>query len=116
MKPDYTKANGLVERHYYLLIPENGYPGVYAWLAVILAALWRNARAFLFFGHSFVRCLSLGIFVGCALNYAQSTLERVLVQPRNLMLWLILLGITARIEVLRREAKRQRRASGERLA
>jgi hypothetical protein len=44
------------------------------------------------------------------LNYGQSTLERVLVQPRNLMLWLILFGITARLEVMRREAKKQKLA------
>jgi hypothetical protein len=110
MKPNYERANGLVESHYYLLIAENGYFGLYAWLAVIFAALWRNFRAFLFFGHSFLRCMSLGIFMGCALNYAQSTLERVLVQPRNLMLWLILIGITARVEIMRREAKKQKRA------
>ncbi len=108
-KPDLTKANGLVESHYYLLIAENGYIGLWAWLAVIGVGLWRNARAYLFFGHSFIRCVSLGIFMGCALNYVQSTLERVLVQPRNLMLWLILLGITARIEVMRREAKQRLR-------
>ncbi|MEI6074107.1 MAG: hypothetical protein WCS94_00950 [Verrucomicrobiota bacterium] len=108
-KPDYTKANGLVESHYYLLIAENGYVGLDAWLVVIVVGLWRNVRAFLFFGHSFLRCMSLGIFMGCALNYVQSTLERVLVQPRNLMLWLILLGVTARIEVMRREAKQKKR-------
>jgi hypothetical protein len=110
MKPNYEVANGVVESHYYLLIAENGYVGLYAWLAVIFVGLWRNLRAFLFFKHSFLRVLSLGIFMGCALNYAQSTLERVLVQPRNLMLWLILLGITARIEMMRREAKKQNRA------
>jgi len=111
MKPNYEVANGVVESHYYLLIAENGYLGLYAWLAVILVALWRNIRAFFAFGHSFQRVLSLGIFLGCALNYIQSTLERVLVQPRNLMLWLILLGITARIEVMRREAKKQKQVA-----
>ena len=108
-RPDYSKPNGLVESHYYLLIAENGYLGLWAWLLVIFIGLWRNLRGFFAFGHSFLRCLSLGIFLGCALNYVQSTLERVLVQPRNLMLWLILLGITARIEVMRREAKQRKR-------
>jgi uncharacterized membrane protein len=80
-------------------------------LVLISIGLWRNVRAFFFFGHSFLRCLSLGIFMGCLLNYVQSTLERVLVQPRNLMLWLILFGITARLEVMRREAKKQKLAA-----
>jgi hypothetical protein len=108
MKVNYAAVNGLVESHYYLLLSENGYIGLAAWLAVIFIGLWRNIRAFFFFGHSFLRCLSMGVFFGCALNYAQSTLERVLVQPRNLMLWLIILGVTARIEVMRREAKKQK--------
>ena len=111
MKVRPEQANPVVESHYYLLLAENGYAGLIAWLAVISSGLWRNIRAFFFFGHSFRRCLSLGIFMGCALNYLQSTLERVLVQPRNLMLWLILLGITGRVEIMRREAKKQKTAT-----
>lgn len=107
---DESLPNSVVESHYYLLLAETGYVGLGGWLLVILIGLWRNARAFFFFGHSFLRCLSLGIMVGCALNYEQSTLERVLVQPRNLMMWLILLGITGRIEMMRREAKAARAA------
>jgi len=109
VRPD--QANPVVESHYYLLLAENGYVGLIAWLVLISIGLWRNVRAFFFFGHSFLRCLSLGIFMGCLLNYVQSTLERVLVQPRNLMLWLILFGITARLEVMRREAKKQKLAA-----
>ena len=111
MKVNYDEPNAVVESHYYLLLAENGYAGLIAWLAVIFVALWRNCRALLFFEHSFLRCLALGIAAGCALNYVQSTLERVLVQPRNLMLWLILLGITARLEVMRREAKQKKLAA-----
>jgi len=111
MKINYDEPNSVVESHYYLLMAETGYAGLLAWLALILVGLWWNARAFLFFDHSFVRVLALGIAVGCALNYVQSTLERVLVQPRNLMLWLILMGITARLEVMRREAKQQKLAA-----
>jgi hypothetical protein len=96
----------VVESHYWLLLAETGYPGFATYLLMITVALWRNTRAFYFFGHSFLRCLGLGLATGCALNYLQSTLERVLVQPRNLGLWLILLGITARVEVMRREAKK----------
>ncbi len=111
MKVRETQANPVVESHYYLLLAENGYAGLISWLALICVGLWRNIRAFFSFGHSFLRCLSLGTFMGCSLNYAQSMLERVLVQPRNLMLWLILLGITARLEVMRREVKKQKLAA-----
>lgn len=104
-------ASPVVESHYWLLLAETGYTGFGAYLLLIGIALWRNVRAFFGFGHGFVRCLSLGIAIGCGLNYAQSTLERVLVQPRNLMLWLILLGITGRVETMRRERKRLAAAS-----
>jgi len=111
MKVNENEANAVVESHYYLLLAETGSVGLLAWLVLIFVGLWRNARAFLFFEHSFIRCLALGIAIGCALNYMQSTLERVLVQPRNLMLWLILLGITGRLEIMRREAKQQKLAA-----
>lgn len=109
MRVDESKPNSVVESHYYLLLAENGYPGLISWLLLIVVGLWRNLRAFLFFRHSFVRSLALGLAVGCALNYGQSTLERVLTQPRNLMLWLILLAITGRIEVMRRNGKELRK-------
>ncbi len=103
MKVDKSKKNAPVESHYYLLIGENGYPGLFAWLLVIGAGLWRNGLAIWSFRHSVERCVSIGILVGCSLNYVQSLLERVLTQPRNLMLWLILYAVTARLALLRRE-------------
>jgi hypothetical protein len=108
MQVDESKPNSVVESHYYLLLAETGYPGLMAWLALIGYGLWLNVRAFFSFEHSFLRCLSLGLAMGCTLNYAQSTLERVLTQPRNMMLWLILLAITSRIEIIRREDKKRR--------
>lgn len=102
MRVDEEKPNAPVESHYFLLIGENGFPGLVSWLLLITVGLWRNLRAFLSFPHSFERCLSLGIATGCTLNYVQSAYERVLTQPRNLMLWLIIFGLTARLEILRR--------------
>ena len=105
MKVDEEKPNAPVESHYYLLLGENGLPGLISWLTVIAVGLWRNVRGFFSFRHSFERCLCLGLAAGLALNYVQSTLERVLTQPRNLMLWLILFGLTARLEIMRRARK-----------
>ena len=105
MKVDESKPNAPVESHYYLLLGENGYPGLLSWLLVIGSGVWRNFRGVLGLRHGFERCLCLGLLVGCSLNYVQSTLERVLTQPRNLMLWLIVFGLTARLELMRRAAK-----------
>ncbi len=109
--PDEDAPNSVVESHYYLLLAETGYTGLNSWLLVIFVGLIRNLRCAWFFGYSFRRCLSLGICIGCALNYEQSTLERVLVQPRNLMMWMIIMGITARLEAMRREGKAAAKAA-----
>ena len=113
MRVDESRPNSVVESHYYLLLAENGYPGLVGWLLVLILGLWRNARALWEFEHSLLRCLSLGIAFGCGLNYVQSTLERVLTQPRNLMLWLILMGVTARLEIMRRERRKNRASASE---
>ena len=105
MQVDETQKSPPVESHYYLLLGENGWLGLASYLLVIAVALWRNIHGLLSFRHSFERCLCIGMISGCFLNYFQSTLERVLTQPRNLMLWLILFGITGRLEVMRRERK-----------
>jgi len=108
MKVREDQANPVVESHYWLLLAETGYQGFGAYLLMIGIGLWRNLRGFWFFGHRFLRCFCLGLAVGCGLNYTQSLLERVLVQPRNLMLWLILYAMIGRIESWRREAVKQK--------
>lgn len=104
----------VVESHYWLMLAETGWLGCGSYIVLIAVATWRNLLGFVCFDHGFTRCLSLGIGLGCLLNYVQSTLERVLVQPRNLMLWLILLGITARIETIRQKAVATEKAQGRR--
>jgi hypothetical protein len=47
------------------------------------------------------------------MNYLQSFLERILTQPRNMFLWLILLAVTARISQWRRADKLRRRLEFE---
>jgi hypothetical protein len=108
MAVDETKANAVVESHYYLLIAETGWLGFGSYCLMIVVGLWWNLKSFLLLPHSFRRTLALGIATGCALNYAQSSLERVLVQPRNLMLWLVVAGVTGRMEVMRRDAARRK--------
>ncbi len=107
MPIDYDTPNALVESHYFLLLAENGYPGLAAYLALITIFLWKNLRGAIAFGGTTLRWVSVGIAAGCSLNYVQSTLERVLTQPRNLMLWIILLGLTARLDTWRRELPSQ---------
>jgi hypothetical protein len=101
-------SKGIVESHYYLLLSETGYQGYISYIILITYFLFLNARAAIFFRRHFLGVVSIGIGIGCSCNYMQSLLERVLTQPRNLMLWLLLLALTARIETWRKQAKAQR--------
>ena len=107
---DKKYQKGVVESLYYLHLAETGYPGLIAYLMIMTLFMWWNFRAFLIFRNHFLGCVSMGIAIGCGVIYVQSTLERVLTQERNLILWLLLLAVTSRIEAWRRIEKRRRRA------
>jgi len=110
VNPNYQ--NAVIESHYYMLLGETGYQGLIGWLATIAAGLWMNLRAFIHFGYSRLGMLSLGIGVASLLNYGQATLERVLSQPRNLMMWLIMLAVSSRINTIRKSRGKQPDAIG----
>lgn len=100
---DPRHQKGIVESLYYLVLSETGWQGLLSLLLFMLLFLWWNARAACFYRYHFLGSLSLGIAVGCGCNYLQSTLERVLIQPRNMMLWLLLLAVSARVHVWQKE-------------
>ena len=116
---DPDAAKGIEESLYYLLLAETGFQGLGSFLALITLFLWWNLRAAWHFRHQFLGAVSIGIAVGCGVNYIQSLVERVLTQPRNLMLWLLLLALTAKIETWRRQSvklKRMEKRSARRFA
>ncbi len=106
---DKNEAKGIEESLYYLLLAETGFQGLLSFIAVMGYFLWLNIRAAWHFRNQFLGAISIGIACGCGINYLQSLLERVLTQPRNLMLWLILLALTAKIETWRRRDKKEKR-------
>jgi len=71
--------------------------------------VWMNVQNAFFFRRSYIGAVSVGLLVGSSMNYLQSFLERVLIQPRNMMLWFILLAATARITAWRKAEMRRRR-------
>ncbi len=105
---DRNAPKGIEEGLYYLLLAETGFEGFAAYVALLSLFLWWNLRAAWHFRGQFLGAISIGIAIGCGINYLQSIVERVLTQPRNMMLWLILLGLTAKIETWRRQSVRQR--------
>jgi hypothetical protein len=99
---------GISESLYWLLLAETGYEGFIGCLAVFAVFLWFNARGALRFRNHLLGAISIGIAVGCLANYLQSTLERVLTQPRNMMEWMLVLALAARIETWRRQSTPRR--------
>ncbi len=97
---------GISESHYYLLLAETGYQGYASYMLFIAVFLFWNIRGAWTFRHSLLGCVSFGTLLGCGMNYLQSMLERCLTQPRNMILWMILLALTSRIEMWRRLARK----------
>jgi hypothetical protein len=106
---DRHHQKGLVESLYYLFLAETGWQGLTSFALFIALFLWWNVRGWFAFRYHIFGALSLGIGLGCGCNYLQSTVERILIQPRNMMLWLLVLALTARMEVVRRAEARLRR-------
>ncbi len=106
---DKDAPKGIEESLYFLLLAETGFQGLGCYIALIILFLVWNLRAAWHFRTQFLGAVSIGIAVGCGINYLQSFVERVLTQPRNFMLWLILLALTAKIEIWRRQSVRQKR-------
>ena len=106
-RTDKKARKGIEESHYFLILAETGYQGLIFYLIMVGVFLYWNVRGAWFFRQGFLGAVSLGVATGCGINYLQSFFERVLTQPRNFMLWMILLAITAKIESWRRIALRQ---------
>lgn len=104
---DYQK--GIVESLWWLLLSETGYQGFISYLVIVVVFMWWNLRNAFYFRKKYLGAVSIGIFVGFTMNYLQSFLERVLTQPRNMMLWFILMAITARIMMWRKADKQRRK-------
>ena len=107
-KIDRHYKKGLVESLWWLHLAETGYQGLITYLLLVVLFLWWNFRNAIYYHRRYLGAVSIGIFVGFTMNYLQSFLERVLTQPRNMMLWLILMAMTARITTWRIAEKRRR--------
>jgi hypothetical protein len=106
---DKRYKKGVVESLWWLLLAETGYQGFTLYVLFICLFLWLNFQNAIFFRRSYFGAVSVGLLVGSLMNYLQSFLERVLTQPRNVMIWFILLAMTARITAWRKAELRRRR-------
>jgi len=99
---DENYAKGIVESHYWLLLAENGYPGLLGYLLFVGFTGWWILRGILAWRGSLASAFLAGLAVALVLIYLHSSLERVLTQTKNLAMWLLLLGVAARLDYNRR--------------
>lgn len=92
---DYDYAKGVVESHYWLIMAENGYPGILTYFLFILTVSLQAAWLMLRDRGTLTAACAAGIFFGFNITYVHSTLERVLTQTKNLGLWMVLIGLLA---------------------
>jgi len=99
-------ANPLTESYYWLMLGETGYPGFLGCIVFLGATLVFALRALRWHWRTAAGWFLGGVCVALALHYAHSTVERVLVQTKNLSLWMMTLGLVARLEYLRKQGRR----------
>lgn len=99
---DESYAKGVVESHYWLLLAENGYPGLGSYLLFIGVTGWWVLRGIRAERGTLGAAFLAGLAVALVLIYLHSSLERVLTQTKNLSTWLILLGVATRLDFNRR--------------
>jgi hypothetical protein len=96
----------IVESHYYLLLGETG---IQSWIGYFLFigvfSVW-NLMAWIYWRRCDIGMICLGFLAGASMCYLQSFVERILTQPRNMMEWMIILGVTAKIEFWRRAQRK----------
>ncbi len=103
MNPDPDEVHPQPESHYWLMLGENGYPGLISYLVFISVTTVWCARAMRTYRRTAAGAFLIGVLVAMVITYIHSNAERVLTQTKNLYAWLIFLGIVARIEYSRRQ-------------
>ena len=110
--PKRPVSRTISESWYYLMLAETGFTGTAAMFVFFLTTLFWCGRAILAFRRSFPAAVAIGLFSALSMTYLQSNFERVLTQPKNLTVWMICLGVVARLEWWRHNsAKRLQRVS-----
>jgi O-antigen ligase len=95
VNPD--EARPQPESLYWLILAETGYPGFVTYVLFLGVTLWWCLRAAWHYRRTPLGAFLIGLSVALVLTYCHSTVERVLTQTKNLAMWLLFLGIVARL-------------------
>jgi hypothetical protein len=100
MRVNESEAKPQPESHYWLLLAENGYPGLLSYLLFIGATTWWCLRARRPWKGTMAGTFLAGLIIALIITYAHSTLERCLTQTKNIAMWLIFLGSAVKLDTL----------------
>jgi hypothetical protein len=99
-------ANPLTESYYWLILGENGYPGFAGCMLFLAATLLVSWRALRWHWRTTAGWFVGGLLVSISLHYGHSLIERVLVQTKNLSVWLMMIGVAGKLDWLRRQKQK----------
>jgi hypothetical protein len=104
-KVDEDAAKGIAESHYWLLLAETGYPGFATYLMFIGVTSWWCLKGMFYWRGTVSGVFLGGLFAALILTYVHSNFERSLTQTKNMSMWLIFLGVAARMNTWRRATR-----------
>ena len=102
-----------VESLYWYVLAETGYAGFAGFFLFMLVTLWFLVRNLLRYRGSWIGDVLIAVGVALAGVYLHSFLEKVLLQTKNAVLWLALLGMVSKMETIRRRKRRESRKRSE---
>jgi hypothetical protein len=102
MRVNESEAKPQPESHYWLLLAENGYPGLLSWLLFISVTTWWCLRAGKQWKGTLAGAFLAGLTIALIITYAHSTVERCLTQTKNIAMWLIFLGMAVKLDRMSR--------------
>ncbi len=101
---DHYDACPLTESLYWLLLAENGYPGLVSYAGFLALTLWWAMRGLMRYWRTPMGYFVAGVLAALVLTYLHGSVERCLTQTKNLSAWLMFAGFLARVGPRRRAA------------
>jgi hypothetical protein len=102
MNVNQSEAKPQPESHYWLILAENGYPGLLSYLLFIGVTTWWCLRAGRQWKGTLAGAFLAGLGIALIITYTHSTVERCLTQTKNIAMWLIFLGMAVKLDRLAR--------------
>jgi len=105
--------NALTESLYWLLLAETGWPGYCGFVLFQAVTIIWCLRCWRHYRGTFYGVFSFALLVTLSVCYLHGMVERILTQTKNLSFWMVLCGLIAAIEMMRRQKVPAEVSAGE---